>query len=190
VKRRISLIERDTLLPVRDSLARIPLSRHVSQQGLWSVMHGDTARAAAAVRWLRRSTQPLGADFVDVLLATRARRPDAAVLLARIDSVALEGCCPTTIVNWANLVVARAHETAGHDADALRAVRRGVWRFPPQLLSAFLLDEGRLAAKLGDREGAIRAYRHYLALRSAPEPELRVEVERVRAELARLERER
>jgi len=87
-------------------------------------------------------------------------------------------------------VAARAHEAAGRDADALRAVRRGVWRFPPQLLSTFLRDEGRLAAKLNDRAGAIRAYRHYLALRSDPEPELRAEVEQVRAELAELERRR
>ena len=60
----------------------------------------------------------------------------------------------------------------------------------PQLRSTFLREEGRLAAKLGDREAAIRAYRHYLMLRSDPEPEIRPEVERVRAELARLEQNR
>jgi len=189
VEIRASVIGQDTLVAERDSLREIQLSRHVSQQGLWDLMQGDTARAAAAVRWLRRNNHPLGADFVDVLLATRTRRPDAATLRARIDSVTLEGCCAVTIVNWANLVAARAHEAAGRDADALRAVRRGVWRFPPQLLSTFLRDEGRLAAKQNDRAGAIRAYRHYLALRSDPEPELRAEVEQVRAELARLERQ-
>ena len=49
-----------------------------------------------------------------------------------------------------------------------------------------LREEARLAALLGDREGAIRAYQLYLALRSKPEPELMPEVERVRAELGRL----
>ena len=34
--------------------------------------------------------------------------------------------------------------------------------------------------------GAISAYRNYLALRSDPEPELKPEVQRVRAELAAL----
>jgi eukaryotic-like serine/threonine-protein kinase len=189
VTRRAEVIARDTLPGARPgSLERLQLSRHISQQGLWDLMHGDTARAAAAVRWLRRSDHPLGADFVDALIASRAGRPDAAVLRARLDSVALEGCCPLTIVSWANLVVGRAHEEAGRDADALRAMRRGVWRFPPQLLSTFLRNEGRLAAKLGDRAGAIRAYRHYLALRSDPEPELMSEVERVRRELERLEK--
>jgi adenylate cyclase len=42
-------------------------------------------------------------------------------------------------------------------------------------------------ALLGDRAGAIRAYRHYLAPRYDPEPALRPEVERVRAELVSLE---
>ena len=187
---RAALIARDTLRPLQDTSAQhLLLSRHLHQQGLWYVMRGDTARATQAVRWLRRqgSDQQLGADFVDVLMAARARRPDAATLLARIDSVTLEGCCSSTIVLWANIVVGLAHEAAGHDADALRAMRRGVWRFSPQLLSTFLREEGRLAAKLGDRAGAVRAYRHYLALRSAPDPELRPQTDSVRAELARLE---
>jgi hypothetical protein len=51
-----------------------------------------------------------------------------------------------------------------------------------------LREEGRLAALAGDREGAIRAYRHYLALRSEPEPAVRDQVAAVRGELRRLER--
>ena len=43
-----------------------------------------------------------------------------------------------------------------------------------------------LAALTGDREGAIRAYNHYLELRSDPELEVVPEVEAVRAELALL----
>ena len=45
-------------------------------------------------------------------------------------------------------------------------------------------EEGRLAAQLGDTAGAIRAYRHYLALRSDPEPRLRAQADTVRMELA------
>ncbi len=186
--RRGDLIARDTLLPGRDALAQLRLARHVSPQGLWDVMRGDTVRAAAAAQWLRRNDHPIAGDFVEVVMASRALRPDAATLRARIDSVMLEGCCTLAMVNWANVVSARAHEAAGRDRDALRAVRRGIWRFPPQLLSTFLRDEGRLAAKIGERDAAIRAYRHYLALRSAPEPELQGEVDSVRAELAKLER--
>ncbi len=57
-------------------------------------------------------------------------------------------------------------------------------------LSTFLREEGRLAALTGDPIGAIRAYQHYLALRSDPEPSTKPEVDRVRAELARLRRDR
>jgi tetratricopeptide (TPR) repeat protein len=192
VRDRNTLIAGDTIgQPTPGNMpGSIELARHLSQQGLWDYFHGDTARAAASVRWLRRNGDPLGADFVDVLIATRAQRVDASTLRARIDSITLEGCCGGGLVNWANLVVAQAHEQAGHDADALRAVRRGVWRFPPQLLSTFLREEGRLAARTGDRTGAIRAYRHYLALRSNPDPELRPEVARIRAALTRLEQNR
>jgi hypothetical protein len=50
-------------------------------------------------------------------------------------------------------------------------------------------EEGRLAALNGDREGAIRAYRRYLALRSGAEPRLQRQVAQVRAQLEALERE-
>jgi hypothetical protein len=56
----------------------------------------------------------------------------------------------------------------------------------PHYLASFLREEGRLAARLGDTVGAVRAYRHYLVHRRDPEPTLRPEVDRVRAELARL----
>jgi len=70
---------------------------------------------------------------------------------------------------------------------ALAIVRRhGL--FWNQFLSTQLREEGRLAALVGDREGAIHAYRHYIALRADAEPSLRPSVERARAELARLTR--
>ena len=74
---------------------------------------------------------------------------------------------------------------------ALRALRRGSsgsGQFP-YYLSTFLHEEGRLAALTGDTAGAVRAYQHYLWLRTDPEPELKPEVDSVRAVLARLELE-
>jgi hypothetical protein len=53
-------------------------------------------------------------------------------------------------------------------------------------MSTFLREEGRLSALTADTVAAIRAYRHYLALRRDPEAALRPEVEQVRAELAAL----
>ena len=67
------------------------------------------------------------------------------------------------------------------------AAGRRQWFFPHYV--KYLREEGRLAALTGDRQGAIRAYRHYLALRGDAEPGLQPEVRRVREELEAVERE-
>lgn len=68
------------------------------------------------------------------------------------------------------------------------AVRRRFYDFDSSnlLLATSLRTEGRLAAEVGDTEGAIRAYSHYLALRTEPEPTLRAQVDSVRVALAAL----
>ena len=91
------------------------------------------------------------------------------------------------LFTYGNLVAARLHEEAGDTAAALAAVRRrviGIATYPHYV--RYRREEGRLAASLGDTAGAIRAYRHYLALRSAPEPRLRAQADTVRIELAAL----
>jgi hypothetical protein len=49
-----------------------------------------------------------------------------------------------------------------------------------------LREEGQLAALAGDTAGAVRAFRHYLAIRPVPEPEAATEDAAVRARLAEL----
>jgi hypothetical protein len=51
----------------------------------------------------------------------------------------------------------------------------------------YLREEGWLAALTDVRAGAVRAYRHYLALASIRKPGLRAQVAQVRADLAALE---
>src|SRR2546427_13229353 len=80
-------------------------------------------------------------------------------------------------------------EGEGEPVRALRAARRRYYGWGPEstrYLSSLLKDEGRLAALTGDREGAIRAYQHYLALSTDPEPSMKPEVDRVRLEPAML----
>jgi hypothetical protein len=98
------------------------------------------------------------------------------------------GISPCGFEDFANLEVARLRERQGNLQAALSAVRRRSYAYHlTDYLAAHLRQEGRLAALTGDSSGAVRAYRHYLALRSDPEPALRPAVEAVRAELAKLQ---
>jgi tetratricopeptide (TPR) repeat protein len=153
----------------------------VEQQ--WRLARGDLASAGSAIGRLRAAN---GADVCatvhETWLAVLDKRPDAALLLGRLDSLSLSGA----IAVPRNLVVARLHEAVNDPRGALAAIRRRSYGFQPSYLSTCLREEGRLAALTGDTASAIAAYRHYLALRSDPEPAVKPVVERVRAELAAL----
>ena len=185
-------LARDTLGSLSsDALGRT--SEAMVSQAMWDLKQGDTARALAAVDWLRRhpADQSRGRALgvlPEMLIASHARRPEGAALRAFVDSIALDGCCDLSA--YASIALARAYEEAGDEHAALRVFRRGLWLFPPRSLATQLREEGRLAAKLGDRTRALRAYRHYLALRSDPEPGLRAARDSVRAEVKRLELQR
>jgi eukaryotic-like serine/threonine-protein kinase len=97
------------------------------------------------------------------------------------------GISPVGFEDFVNLEVSRLRERQGDRRAALAAVRRRTYSYHlTDYLAVHLREEGRLAALTGDRSGAVRAYRHYLALRSDPEPALRPVVEAVRAELVKL----
>jgi hypothetical protein len=191
----ISKAREQELNLARDTLRSLPpdavrrTSAVISVQSLWYLDAGDTARARASADWLRRHPEGGPRNRVlsvlpEMLMASRARRPEGAALRAFVDSVTLNGCCE--LPEFVIVVLARAYEQSGDAAGALRVVRRGVWYSPPRQVSTLLREEGRLAAQLGDRADAIRAYEHYLALRSDPEPALRPERDRIRAEVTRL----
>jgi hypothetical protein len=171
----------------------------------WRLSRGDTRTARRAIRAV--SAFLASADSVaagpeaavcaaalDAMLATAERRPDARTAVDRFDAVVrregqLVGYGPWAIAA-PNLLVARLREAHGDVPGALAAVRRRPYHavFGPLFLSTFLREEGRLAALVGDTAGAVRAYRHYLALRSDPQPRLAADAARARAALARLER--
>lgn len=183
-------LARDTL-GVLSQNAVTQISVAMATESWWYLENGDTTRAAAATDWLRRHAEGQPRNRVtsvlpEMVVASRARRPKGAVLRALVDSISLGGCC--RISESVIVMLARAYEESGDDVSALRVIRRGVWYYPPHSLSTFLREEGRLAAKLGDRAGAIRAYDHYLALRSNPEPALIPQRDSIRAEVNRLGR--
>jgi tetratricopeptide (TPR) repeat protein len=165
--------------------------------------HGETGTARGAIGRLRAAVVPglpsadsavvnaiasSCATLLEAWLATAVRQPDAALLVARLDSLSRRN--PPGWAETFNLVVARLLETQGDLPDALAAVRRRPYGFGPRYLSTYLHEEGHLAALVGDTVGAIKAYRRYLALRFDPEPPLRAQRDSVSAEVARLVRVR
>ena len=138
--------------------------------------------------WQVELTRPY-ALVLEAQVAAARRQPDADDLLRQLDS-ALADPVGITWTSYGNLIAARLHEERGELPAALAALRRrytGIATFPHYV--TFIRHEARLAALTGDRDGAIRAYRHYLALRGDAEPALQPQVRQVRAELEALERE-
>jgi len=161
----------------------------------WRVAAGDldgARRAFTAMRQLAARSDaaasiisPLCAAIVEALLEATGDRNAEPVALTRLDSQLRKvSNFRDQMITIGNLTAARLYETRGDPRRSLELVRRrGSWN---GYLSTQLREEARLAASIGDRRGAISAYRHYLYLRSEAEPRLRPDVEKVRRELARL----
>jgi len=149
----------------------------------WRLAAGDKVGAQALAHSPGRSAV---VSLPTCIAAVQAQLGGGAPALERLDSLLRAGSDVRHLTHTVgNLVAARLYEVRGDLRRALAITRRRtLWG--NQLLSSQLRAEGRLAALLGDTASAIRAYRHYLVLRSDPEPALRSHVESVRAELARL----
>ncbi len=189
-----------------------PLYFDVCAVSLWRLAHRDHVRVPAAIADLRRGQQKfehlpphnsvqgshlgLCADILDAQLAAATGAPDLRSRIAQVDSSARRSNAITWVLAAANLTAARLWEHEGDLDRALTATRRRLYitdlaeQRVLVALSTLLREEGQLAARTGDREGAIRAYRKYLALRSEPEASLAPQAARVRAALDSLERGR
>jgi tetratricopeptide (TPR) repeat protein/TolB-like protein len=161
--------------------------------GQWHVATEQYRAAAAIIDRLRaiggsaRSVLDVEAIHCAALLdawsafATGAEATDARV--AALDRLLTDGGREARLIRESGLLLARIYEAAGDPARALHALERSHFARPDFYASSHLRERGRLAAMIGDTAAAINAYRRYLARRSAPEPALRAEVERVRREL-------
>ena len=169
---------------------------------LWRLRHGSTTEARSTRRYLesdagRRQRFTGWAGLFDVLL-TEAEGGDVRAALLRMDSVVREVPLPHGYMRWLpmpvevqNLFLAQMLRRYGEPALALAAARRRMYGDAVGEMAGlpeYLREEGRLAALVGDTAGAIRAYRHYLALRENPDPPWRAPWDSVRAELAALVR--
>lgn len=115
---------------------------------------------------------------------TGVEATDARVVA--LDRLLTEGGREARLIRESGLLLARTYEAAGDPARAIRALDRSHFARPDYYASTHLRERGRLATMIGDTAAAIDAYQRYLARRSAPEPALRADVERVRRELDRL----
>ena len=166
----------------------------------WKLAHLDTSTIRRSLAKLRDRATPipargaadaddniLCAATLEVLLGVTEGRPDAQAV-ARLDSIQVRGVWPFFVYHsLGTLALARARELQGDTSGALAVIRRREYGVNvPPFFTTMLREEGRLAAALGDTAGAIKAYRHYLALRATPDSRLVPAAARVRTELKRL----
>jgi protein kinase-like protein len=175
----------------------------VCAANLWWVSRGEFDRVPAAIAALRRvagmggeraSYPLLCARVLETQLAAAQHRPDLRERVEALDSLVRGLSALSWLQAAGNLTAARYWEELNEPGRALIATRRRLYITDigePRVLVAqatLLREEGRLAAKTGDKDGAIRAYRKYLALRADAEPVLAPQVARVRAALDSLQR--
>jgi serine/threonine-protein kinase len=166
----------------------------------WRLFRGVYGWAAESIARLRRAEYPSDSsvvedyahtcgDLLEAMHATFLEQPGADALVISFDdklaSVPAGAYQFERLDRPGNLAVAHLLERHGDVEAAYRAVQRREF-FVTRYLATYLREEGRLASHIGDRDAAVRAYRHYLTLRSEPEPGLMEEVEGIRAELGRL----
>lgn len=133
---------------------------------------------------------PIAALELRAIAACAAASPAAAEAARLLEAALARAGSDYQRLTAAQLVLAHCYERVGDLPSALRVVQRRPlhqWTGLP-LLSTFLREEGRYAALLGDTVTAVRAYRHYLALRTWADSAVQDRVTEVRAALAALER--
>lgn len=160
--------------------------------GQWRVVHGDTMTARALMSRLAGATVSRDGSFRAALATLCAAVLEAHLSPAgvdRLDSIMRTGPPPVQRpLPQENLTLARLLAARGEHARALAAVRRGSPYGDGSALAGLRRLEGELAARTGDRAGAERAWRHYLYLRSNPDPGLIPQRDSVRSALERLNR--
>ena len=169
----------------------------------WRLAHGDTSQTRRSIDRLRTIARPLtGARkteaeveiaAIEAMHADVAHSADLRAMTLHLDSLLRlldYASANAGRTSFENLIAARLLEKVGDTRGALAAARRrtDAWVQNNPYLGTQLREQGRLAALAGEREEAIRAYRHYLAFRTNVDPALRPQVEAVRRELNQLEK--
>jgi serine/threonine-protein kinase len=164
----------------------------------WRIAHGDTSQTRRSLQRLRLFARDARNDqinaeleiaFVEMLHADAARSPSLRRSVERLDSLILQldvAAAPPSRLAQQTIVGARMWEKVGDLPRALSLVGRyAVWSNEAMpYLGLQLREQGRIAARTGDRKRAVRAYEHYLGMRATAEPSVMPQVDSVRRELA------
>lgn len=197
---RAPALSRDPTLPLTGAISERPLAcnsalsrlRRADTNGVATILATepplDQQRSVAgALSAVRRGPLAMAAICGQVLRGVLASlAPSGLPQLLRADSIMR--VMPLNYADFWNYDLALAFARRGEYALAAAAVRRHLTDVVPlPRLVLALRQEGRWAALAGDPTAAIKAYRHYLLWREAPEPALVAQRDSVRTELAALE---
>jgi len=175
-------------------VGRFPAAVHLPNSLLWKLWRGEPADTFELRQFLtdvdagRVGWPAAWKSAAGLMAAARLGAPDLVPRMAALDT--MYGT-PTSadFPRGFSLAASRAHEISGDLPGARAAVARQPLEpvYGPSYLAGYLYTEGRLALLAGDRDGVLRAWRHYLVLRRDPDSELRPQVARVRAVVDSLE---
>ena len=167
--------------------------------GLWELRQDSLRRIEDWIRTLNsfprpfqgsRALVPVCAATLRAELAHRRRLPTEMRELERLDSLVAMDWSTNAYIHLASTKTLETLFLArGDTARALTAVRRRTYiqgSVGITGLSTLLLAEGRLALATHDTSGALKAFNHYLTLRSDPEPRLIPQRDSVRTIVTRL----
>ena len=150
--------------------------------------HADTSGLGAHFRNCVSRLPPDATLGLRALFAARTGAAPLEQLLAAVDSARLASTLSGSGNFWSLVegvaLMSRGEFTRARDAFRRREIGSGE---AAAYWATLLRYEGRAAESAGDTLGAVQAYRHYLALRDAPDPAPRIFADGVRAALARLE---
>jgi serine/threonine-protein kinase len=184
----------------QDSAGRVVQRAIVRVMEPWRIMHGDTSQTRRSLSRLRlfakdARNDPINAEleiaFIEMLHADASGSPNLRRSVEKLDSLMMLldfGAAPTSRIAQQTIVGARVWEKLGEPARALSMVGRyAVWSSEAMpYLGLQLREQGRIAAKDGDRKRTVRAYEHYLRMHENAEPAMMPQVDSVRRELAQV----
>lgn len=174
---------RDLAQPVDSMFSAFPLA-HARRSadgcvlGQWRIAHKDTSGVRDIVNLLRHQRPPRDAapvtalpgacaELLDASLAVATHRPDALARVLRVDSLMLTAAVAGNASSYAHILMSRLYEQLGHPRRALAAIRKHDYMIGwSAYLATTWREEGRLAASVGDAQGASLAQRRYVALRA------------------------